>query len=87
MTTPVPTVWRDVPILMTVRDFAAKHPSFKKSTLRDLIWRANHPESPRYGWDATGFNLCTVRMGRKLLLDEAKVFAWLGAQQKGAKHG
>ena len=29
MTTPVPTVWRDVPILMTVRDFAAKHPSFK----------------------------------------------------------
>ena len=87
MTTHIPTVWRDVPILMTVRDFSAKHPGFKKSTLRDLIWRANHPESPRYGWDATGFNQVLVRCGRKVLINETAFFSWLSASQKARAHG
>ena len=86
MTKHVATNWTPAPILLTVRDFSDKHPAFKRSTLRDLIWRSYHPENPRPGLDATGFNLCVIRLGRKLLLDEAKVFAWLSASQ-GRKHG
>lgn len=55
------------PVYLTVRQFCAKHAWCKVGGLRYAL--ANAAEN--------GLEACTVRFGRKLLLDEAKVFSWL----------
>lgn len=56
-----------VPVLLTVDGFCAKHPWARPGGLRHAAFFR----------DSNGFDECVVRFGRKLLLDEAKVFAWL----------
>ncbi len=56
--------------LLTVRQFANKHPAFPEGSLRYMIFHA----------ETNGFKECIRRIGRKLLLDEAKVFEWVDTQ-------
>ena len=54
-------------ILLTVRQFSEKHPAFTQGSLRNLIFNAKQ----------NGFDACLVRVGRKILIDEAAFFTWL----------
>ena len=60
------------PRLLTVRQFVERHPAFSSGGLRYLIFLAK----------TNGFDLAVVRIGRRVLLDEAKVFQWIERQQK-----
>lgn len=55
------------PILLTVAQFCEKHHWARVGGLRHAIFNAK----------ANGFDRCIVRFGRKLLLEEARVFEWL----------
>ena len=56
--------------LLTVRQFSEKHKAFSEGGLRHLIFHA----------ESNGFGGCIRRIGRKVLLDESSVFAWVDAQ-------
>ena len=55
------------PTLLTVSGFCQRHEWARPGGLRHAIF---------FG-ESNGFNECVVRFGRKLLLDEVKVFRWL----------
>jgi hypothetical protein len=70
----VQTAW----IYFTVQQFIKKHPAFTIGGLRSLIFNE----------DTNGLAKCgaIVRIGRKVLIDEAKFFEWVQSQNKmGAK--
>jgi hypothetical protein len=67
-------------ILSSVRQFADKHPAFTQGNLRNLIFNAQ-PRVTRTGTlPGNGFDMCLVRVGRKILIDEEKFFQWLDGQ-------
>jgi hypothetical protein len=78
--TPLPTR-----SLLTVRQFSERHPAFSQASLRWLIFQS----SPRYRTIAgkrhlipgNGLDCALVRLGRRLLIDEARFFSWLDRQQ------
>lgn len=71
--------------IFTVRQFAERHPAFSQSALRSLIYSA----APRHrntglrvvDLPANGFEHVLVRVGRRVLIDEVKFFAWIESQQ------
>ncbi len=67
-----------MPTLSTVNQFTAKHPAFTHGGLRSLIFNENTNNLKSSG--------AVVRIGRKVLIDDAKFFVWIEAQnQAGAK--
>jgi hypothetical protein len=62
------------PIYSTIAQFPTKHPAFTKGGLRHQIFNAD-----KNGLSASG---AIVRMGRKILIDETKFFAWIEAGAK-----
>jgi hypothetical protein len=62
------------PIYLTVTQFPTKHPAFTKGGLRFQIFNAD-----KNGLGASG---AIVRMGRKILIDEAKYFDWVAMGAK-----
>lgn len=71
--------------LKTVNQFAEAHPAFTLAALRAYIFKAN----PRITHEGTqpGNGLieagAIVRLGRRVLINEAKFFAWIEQQQSG----
>lgn len=71
------------PILLTVQQFSSRNPAFSQLSIRSLIFKAGE----RLGATGTipGNGLleagAVVRIGRKVLIDEARFFAWVEAQQ------
>jgi len=63
-------------ILLTVIQFKEKHPAFTNGGLRALIFNENSNGLAKSG--------AIVRIGRKVLIDEAKFFAWVESQNKAA---
>ena len=63
-----------VPTLNTVSQHIAKYPAFTVGGLRSLIFNENSN-----GLKSSG---AIVRIGRKVLIDEAKFFAWVESQNK-----
>lgn len=63
-----------VPVYSTVTQFPTKYPAFTKGGLRFQIFNAE-----TNGLGASG---AIVRMGRKILIDEQKYFAWIEAGAK-----
>jgi hypothetical protein len=65
--------------LSTVKQFPAKYPAFTTGGLRSLIFNENSNGLANSGG--------IVRIGRKVLIDEDKFFAWVVAQntKKGGK--
>ena len=55
------------PRLYTVRDFCARHGWASMGGIRALIFNA----------ETNGFCRCIRRIGRRVLLDEGQVFAWI----------
>jgi hypothetical protein len=62
-------------IFLTVNQFAEKHISFTKGGLRALIFNEQSNGLAKAG--------AVVRIGRKILIDESKFFAWVEAQNNG----
>ncbi|WP_230874681.1 hypothetical protein [Methylomonas sp. LL1] len=65
-----------MPVLSTVNQFTDKHQAFTKGGLRALIFNENSNGLAKAG--------AVVRLGRKVLIDEAKFFAWVESQNAGA---
>jgi hypothetical protein len=73
------------PVLLTVRQFAEKHPAFQQGSLRNLIFLAENRNTSKGKIAGNGLDIALVRIGRKLLIDEAKFFNWVEAQQGGGQ--
>jgi hypothetical protein len=69
--------------LLTVRQFADKHPAFQQGSLRNLIFLAESRNTSKGKIAGNGLDVALVRIGRKVLIDEAKFFNWIDAQQGG----
>jgi hypothetical protein len=70
--------------LLTVRQFSDKHPAFTQGAIRNLIFLAESRKTSRGTIEGNGLNIALVRIGRKLLIDEAKFFQWIDELQRGA---
>ena len=70
--------------LLTVRQFADKHPAFQQGSLRNLIFLAEKRNTSKGVIHGNGLDVALVRIGRKLLIDEVRFFQWIEEQQ-GAK--
>lgn len=68
--------------LLTVRQFSDKHPAFTQGAIRNLIFLAESRKTSRGTIQGNGLNIALVRIGRKLLIDEAKFFQWIDEQQE-----
>ena len=58
--------------LLTIRQFAEKHPAFPQGSLRHM----------RFNAETNGFKPAFLTVGRKVLIDEAKFFAIVEAQNQ-----
>jgi hypothetical protein len=76
------------PVLRTVAQFAERHPAWTQPGLRNLIFAAEDrvgsrgTRVPGNGLGAAG---AIVRVGRRVLIDEQKFFAWIAEQQRVAQ--
>lgn len=61
---------------LTVRLFSEKHKAFSASSIRALIFDEHQ--------NGLGKSGAIVRIGRKVLIDEAKFFAWIESQNERA---
>jgi hypothetical protein len=61
---------------LTVSQFVNQHPAFNTGGIRSIIFCANTNGLAESG--------AIVRIGRKVLIDENKFFAWVQSQQKAA---
>ncbi len=71
--------------LSTVRQFSEKHPAFSQGALRNLIFLADDRKSSKGNMPGNGLSVALVRIGRKVLIDEARFFEWIDQQQEGGK--
>jgi hypothetical protein len=65
-----------MPTLSTVNQFTTKQPAFTMGGLRSLIFNENSNGLAQSG--------AIIRIGRKVLIDDAKFFAWIESQNKAA---
>lgn len=61
--------------LSTVKQFTENQPAFTTGGLRSLIFNENTNGLAKSG--------AIIRIGRKVLIDEAKFFDWIQAQNQG----
>jgi hypothetical protein len=72
-----------LPTLLTVRQFVDKHQAFTQGAIRNLTFLAKSRHTSKGKIKGNGLDIAMVRLGRKLLIDEAKFFEWIDAQQGG----
>jgi hypothetical protein len=64
----------EIPTLLSIRDFAKKHPFMTENSIRWLLYR--QPE---------GLEECLIRLSRRIYIREREFFNFLSSQSK-AKH-
>ncbi len=69
--------------LYTVRQFSEKHPAFSQASLRNMIFLADERSSSKGMIPGNGLRIALFRIGRKVLIDEARFFEWVDQQQEG----
>ena len=77
-----PTATQQPRTLLTVRQFAENHPAFPQGSLRNLIFLAESRKTSKGNIEGNGLDIALVRIGRKVLIDEAKFFQWIDEQQR-----
>lgn len=70
--------------LLTVKQFSDKHPAFSQGSLRFQIFNASPRKTSLGEIPGNGLDSALVRLGRKVMIDEARFFAWLDAQNARA---
>lgn len=77
-----------IPRLRTVAQFYEIHPAWSQASLRNLVLNASDRVNSR-GERIAGNGLAEagaiVRVGRKVLIDEAAFFRWIAEQQRKRK--
>lgn len=68
-------------LLLTVRQFAEKHPAFSEPSLRNLIFNAFPNSSRKVAIAGNGLDMAILKVGRKILIDETKFFEWIELQK------
>ena len=69
--------------LLTVRQFSDRHPAFTQGAIRNLVFLSESRKTSKGTIKGNGLDVALVRIGRKLLVDEAKFFQWVDEQQGG----
>jgi len=70
----------NIPSLLTVEQFAIKHPLWSQGALRNIVFLSEDRPNAKKPSKANGLKPCLVRIGRKLLIDEDKFFDWVASQ-------
>lgn len=70
--------------LLTVKQFSDKHQAFSQGSLRFQIFNASSRKTSLGEIPGNGLDMALVRLGRKVMIDEARFFAWLDAQNERA---
>ena len=75
-------------VILTVRQFHHRNPAFSEHALRNLIFRAEERQGENCTIPGNGLieSGAVIRIGRKVLIDEANFFAWIDAQQKRSRN-
>ncbi len=71
--------------LLAVRQFSEKHPAFSQGALRNMMFLAADRKTSKGNMPGNGLSVALVRIGRKVLIDEARFFEWIDQQQEGGK--
>lgn len=66
--------------LLTVKQFSERHPAFSEGSLRFQIFNAEPRKTSRGEIPGNGLASALVRLGRKVMIDEAAFFTWLDQQ-------
>ena len=71
------------PIYKTVAQFSIDNPCFTASSLRNLIFKADERPSSKGAIAGNGLLEAgaIIRIGRKVLIDETRFYAWVQKQQ------
>lgn len=80
-----PVVHQQARTLSTVRQFSEKFPAFSQGSIRNLIFLASQRHTSKGKIPGNGLDMALVRIGRKLLIDEAKFFDWIEKLQAAAR--
>ena len=68
------------PVLLTVRQFSEKHQAFPQGSIRSLIFHASPRHSSEGRIHGNGLDAALIRIGRKVLINEARFFEWVEKQ-------
>ena len=69
---------------LTSKLLAQAEPAFTEAAIRNLIFLAESRKTSKGAIQGNGLDVALVRIGRKVLIDEAKFFNWIDAQQVAA---
>jgi hypothetical protein len=69
----IQTAW----LYSTVQQFVKRYPAFTVGGVRSLIFNEHQNSLAKTG--------AIIRIGRKVLIDEVKFFAWVETQNQGGK--
>jgi hypothetical protein len=74
------------PVYMTVEQFSERNPAFTPSSLRNLIFKANERQASKGVIAGNGLLEAgaIIRIGRKVLINESKFYAWVESQNGAA---
>lgn len=74
------------PVFLTVEQFSARNPAFTAPALRNLIFKAEPRQSSKGEIPGNGLAEAgaIVRLGRRVLIDEAKFLAWVALAGRAA---
>ena len=75
------------PTYKTVEQFSQDNPYFTSSALRNLIFKAEERHSSKGKIASNGLKEigAIIRIGRKVLINESKFYAWIEAQNAEAQ--
>jgi len=71
--------------LLTVKQFSRKHEAFTEGSLRFQIFNANPRKTSLGEIPGNGLDAALLRLGRKVLIDEAKFFEWIERQNQAGQ--
>ena len=85
----IKAAYPDLPLqpraLSTVRQFSEKNPAFSQGSLRNLIHLSAERYCSKGKISGNGLDMALVRIGRKVLIDDAKFFEWIDSQNQASK--
>ena len=67
--------------LLTVAQLARRYPAFTQGSIRNLIFMSKPRWTSTGSVPGNGLAAALVRVGRKVLIDEAKFLVWLDSLQ------
>lgn len=67
-------------ILLSVKQMAQKYPAFTEAALRNLIFKSKPIVMSRGTKPGNGLDAALIRIGGKIIIDEAKFMQWLDSQ-------